>query len=60
MKPTPFDDANCAAVMPGQSRLLKTDGQMLLTTMCRPLQNMMLSLRITSSQSNWCANGLKT
>jgi len=51
MKPAPFDDANCAAVMPGQNCRLKTDSDMLLTTMCRQLQSMMMSLRITASQN---------
>jgi len=37
--------------MPGQNRRPNTDGGMLLTTMCRQLQNMMMSLRITASQN---------
>jgi hypothetical protein len=51
MKPAPFDDADRAAVMPGQNPRLNTDSEMLLTTMCRPLQSMMLSLRIIASQN---------
>lgn len=45
--------------LPGQHRRLTIDSEMLLTNTNRPLQSMMLSLRITANQ-NYFADGLKT